>query len=100
MSNCLYLRKMLCFRYGESFPVSDEARDSSFCLPIGKAKVTLLMTSKMIVPISIILLSSLHFSIHVQFMIICSSQIEREGKDVTITAFSKMVGYSLKVCLP
>ncbi|KAB1207735.1 Pyruvate dehydrogenase E1 component subunit beta-1, mitochondrial [Morella rubra] len=46
--------------YGESFPVSDEARDSSFCLPIGKAK------------------------------------IEREGKDVTITAFSKMVGYSLK----
>lgn len=25
-------------------------------------------------------------------------QIEREGKDVTITAFSKMVGYALKVC--
>ncbi|KAJ7957507.1 Pyruvate dehydrogenase E1 component subunit beta [Quillaja saponaria] len=37
-----------------------EALDSSFCLPIGKAK------------------------------------IEREGKDVTITAFSKMVGYALK----
>nr|KJB50164.1 hypothetical protein B456_008G156700 [Gossypium raimondii] len=49
--------------YGESFPVSDEVLDSSFCLPIGKAK------------------------------------IEREGKDVTITAFSKMVGYALKVCL-
>ncbi|EXB40354.1 hypothetical protein L484_017496 [Morus notabilis] len=49
--------------YGESFPVSAEALDSSFCLPIGKAK------------------------------------IEREGKDVTITAFSKMVGYALKVCL-
>ncbi|KAA3462583.1 pyruvate dehydrogenase E1 component subunit beta-1, mitochondrial-like [Gossypium australe] len=48
--------------YGESFPVSDEVLDSSFCLPIGKAK------------------------------------IEREGKDVTITAFSKMVGYALK-CL-
>ncbi|KAI5664941.1 hypothetical protein M9H77_24264 [Catharanthus roseus] len=46
--------------YGESFPVSSEALDSSFCLPIGKAKV------------------------------------EREGKDVTITAFSKMVGYALK----
>ncbi|PON51892.1 Pyruvate dehydrogenase E1 component subunit beta [Parasponia andersonii] len=46
--------------YGESFPVSAEALDSSFCLPIGKAK------------------------------------IEREGKDVTITAFSKMVGYALK----
>ncbi|KAH7570547.1 hypothetical protein ACOSP7_018781 [Xanthoceras sorbifolium] len=46
--------------YGESFPVSAEALDSSFCLPIGKAK------------------------------------IEREGKDVTITAFSKMVGFSLK----
>ncbi|KAF2288347.1 hypothetical protein GH714_006933 [Hevea brasiliensis] len=46
--------------YGESFPVSAEVLDSSFCLPIGKAK------------------------------------IEREGKDVTITAFSKMVGYALK----
>ncbi|XP_045796452.1 pyruvate dehydrogenase E1 component subunit beta, mitochondrial-like isoform X1 [Trifolium pratense] len=46
--------------YGESFPVSAEVLDSSFCLPIGKAK------------------------------------IEREGKDVTITAFSKMVGFALK----
>nr|CAD1839034.1 unnamed protein product [Ananas comosus var. bracteatus] len=46
--------------YGETFPVSAEALDSSFCLPIGKAK------------------------------------IERAGKDVTITAFSKMVGYSLQ----
>ncbi|KAF6137964.1 hypothetical protein GIB67_041837 [Kingdonia uniflora] len=46
--------------YGESFPVSAEILDSSFCLPIGKAK------------------------------------IEREGKDVTITAFSKMVGYALQ----
>ena len=50
--------------YGESFPVSAEVLDSSFCLPIGKAK------------------------------------IEREGKDVTITAYSKMVGFALKVCLP
>ncbi|KAI3407858.1 NAC domain-containing protein [Psidium guajava] len=46
--------------YGERFPVSAEALDSSFCLPIGKAKV------------------------------------EREGKDVTITAFSRMVGLSLE----
>ncbi|KAF2612915.1 hypothetical protein F2Q70_00008148 [Brassica cretica] len=46
--------------YGESFPISEEALDSSFCLPIGKAK------------------------------------IEREGKDVTITTFSKMVGFVLK----
>lgn len=46
--------------YGDSFPVSAEVFDSSFCLPIGKAK------------------------------------IEREGKDLTITAFSKMVGYALK----
>ncbi|KAK4486168.1 hypothetical protein RD792_008837 [Penstemon davidsonii] len=46
--------------YGESFPVSAEALDSSFSLPIGKAK------------------------------------IEREGRDVTITAFSKMVGYALQ----
>jgi pyruvate dehydrogenase E1 component beta subunit len=48
--------------YGESFPVSAEVLDSSFCLPIGKAKV------------------------------------EREGKDVTITTYSKMVGYALQVC--
>ncbi|XP_071693034.1 pyruvate dehydrogenase E1 component subunit beta-1, mitochondrial-like isoform X1 [Rutidosis leptorrhynchoides] len=47
--------------YGESFPVSAEVLDSSFCLPIGKAK-----------------------------------QIERKGKDITITAYSKMVGYALK----
>lgn len=46
--------------YGESFPVSAECLDPSFCLPIGKAK------------------------------------IERVGKDVTITAFSKMVGYALQ----
>lgn len=46
--------------YGESFPVSAEVLDSSFSLPIGKAK------------------------------------IEREGRDVTITAFSKMVGFALK----
>ncbi|KAG6736958.1 hypothetical protein POTOM_060092 [Populus tomentosa] len=51
--------------YGEAFPVSAEVLDSSFCLPIGKAKVFL-------------------------------PQIEKEGKDVTITAFSKMVGYALK----
>ncbi|KAG9130761.1 hypothetical protein Leryth_012704 [Lithospermum erythrorhizon] len=46
--------------YGESFPISAEALDSSFVVPIGKAK------------------------------------IEREGKDVTIATFSKMVGYALK----
>ncbi|KAJ6810872.1 pyruvate dehydrogenase E1 component subunit beta-1, mitochondrial-like [Iris pallida] len=46
--------------YGESFPVSEEVSDSSFCIPIGKAK------------------------------------IEREGKDVTITAFSRMVGFALQ----
>ncbi|KAE8724965.1 Pyruvate dehydrogenase E1 component subunit beta-2 [Hibiscus syriacus] len=46
--------------YGESFPISDGVLDSSFCLPIGKAK------------------------------------IERKGKHVTIAAYSKMVGYSLK----
>ncbi|KAL3835734.1 hypothetical protein ACJIZ3_010470 [Penstemon smallii] len=46
--------------YGEAFPVSDEVVDSSFCIPIGKAK------------------------------------IEKQGKHVTITSFSKMVGFSLK----
>lgn len=47
--------------YGESFPISAEVLDSSFTVPIGKAK------------------------------------IEREGKDVTITAYSKMVGFALQV---
>ncbi|CAL5331540.1 unnamed protein product [Camellia sinensis] len=46
--------------YGESFPILAEVLDSSFCLPIGKAKV------------------------------------EREGKDVMITTFSRMVGYAIK----
>ncbi|XBI37768.1 hypothetical protein VPH35_122994 [Triticum aestivum] len=50
---------LLC-SYGESFPIKAEVLDSSFSVPIGKAK------------------------------------IEREGKDVTITAFSKMVGYALQ----
>lgn len=30
---------MLFFRYGESFSISAEVLDSSFSLPIGKAKV-------------------------------------------------------------
>ncbi|THG01399.1 hypothetical protein TEA_021145 [Camellia sinensis var. sinensis] len=47
--------------WGESFLISAEVLDSSFCLLIGKAKV------------------------------------EREGKDVTITTFSWMVGYAIKV---
>ena len=38
--NMFILMGTLCFRYGESFPVSAEVLDSSFCLPIGKAKVT------------------------------------------------------------
>ncbi|URE25564.1 pyruvate dehydrogenase E1 component subunit beta [Musa troglodytarum] len=46
--------------YEESFPISAEVLDSSFCLPTGKAK------------------------------------IEREGKHVTITSFSKMVGHALQ----
>ncbi|KAI7980650.1 hypothetical protein LOK49_Contig123G00002 [Camellia lanceoleosa] len=46
--------------YCESFLISAEVLDSSFCLPIGKAKV------------------------------------ERERKDVTITTFSRMVGYAIK----
>eukprot|EP00428_Durinskia_dybowskii_P063662 CAMPEP_0170364600 /NCGR_PEP_ID=MMETSP0117_2-20130122/5461_1 /TAXON_ID=400756 /ORGANISM="Durinskia baltica, Strain CSIRO CS-38" /LENGTH=335 /DNA_ID=CAMNT_0010619113 /DNA_START=94 /DNA_END=1101 /DNA_ORIENTATION=+ len=47
--------------YGTPFPLSDEAQDKDFVIPLGKAK------------------------------------IEREGKDVSIVTFSKMVGYSLEV---
>jgi pyruvate/2-oxoglutarate/acetoin dehydrogenase E1 component len=39
------------------------------------------------------LINSMHSSSHLFFL-----QLEREGKDVTITAFSKMVGYALQVC--
>lgn len=46
--------------YGTSFPMSDEAQDKDFLIPIGKAK------------------------------------IEREGTDVTIVTFSKMVGLALE----
>lgn len=46
--------------YGTSFPMSDEAQDKDFVIPIGKAK------------------------------------IEREGTDVTIISFSKMVGLALE----
>ncbi|CAI5465671.1 unnamed protein product [Closterium sp. Yama58-4] len=46
--------------YGEAFPVSPQAQDPNFTVPIGKAKV------------------------------------EREGKDVTLVAFSRMVGVALK----
>uniref|UniRef100_A0A6N2MLW3 Pyruvate dehydrogenase E1 component subunit beta n=1 Tax=Salix viminalis TaxID=40686 RepID=A0A6N2MLW3_SALVM len=72
--------------YGETFPVSAEVLDSSFCLPIGKAKLAAI---------------SLCFSIFISALtsalkIVYSQQIEKEGKDVTITAFSKMVGYALK----
>lgn len=46
--------------YGETFPLSPQALDPNFTVPIGKAK------------------------------------IEREGKDITIVAFSRMVGVCLK----
>lgn len=47
--------------YGTPFPLTDEAQDKDFVIPLGKAK------------------------------------IEKEGKDVSIVTFSKMVGYSLEV---
>lgn len=47
--------------YGVSFPVSAEAQDKDFVVPIGKAKIM------------------------------------KEGTDVTIVAFSRMVGYALEV---
>lgn len=78
------------FRYGESFPVSAEVLDSSFCLPIGKAKVFcnhLNFTELVIRMVNFLIFSTF-----------CFQQIEKEGKDVTITAFSKMVGLALKVC--
>ena len=77
-----------CTRYGESFPVSAEAIDSSFCLPIGKAKVCFSSVVKSV-------RHSFCFSSCSYYVLY--SQIEREGEHVTITAFSKMVGYALQV---
>jgi len=45
---CPKLINLLWFRYGETFPVSAEVLDSSFCLPIGKAKVFLPQVWKII----------------------------------------------------
>lgn len=75
-------------RYGESFPVSAESLDSSFCLPIGKAKVHMFCLVFLICP---------KFLASMSYSVIFLLQVEKEGKDVTITAFSKMVGYALQV---
>lgn len=62
-------------------------------------------------PVSVFLLGKLRYSMplkcqanyfqlndYLYVVLPISWQIEREGKDVTITAFSKMVGYALQVC--
>lgn len=71
--------------------MSAEVLDSSFSLPIGKAKVCALTVKPFCT-------SHLNPSNFFFLFYIFLSQIEREGKDVTITAFSKMVGYALQVC--
>ena len=77
-------------RYGELFPVSAEVLDPSFVLPIGKAKVRIGQCT------DVFLLKHVLSTILNCFL---WKQIEREGTDVTITAFSKMVGFALKVSL-
>lgn len=62
--------------------------DSSFCLPIGKAKVYCQRTFGFFLASYILK----------YFLPVKLWQIEREGKDVTIVAYSKMVGFSLQVC--
>ena len=78
----------LLSRYGELFPVSAEVLDPSFVLPIGKAKVRIEECT------DVFLLKHVLSTILICFL---RKQIEREGTDVTITAFSKMVGFALKV---
>lgn len=77
------------FRYGESFRVSEEVLDPNFTLPIGKAKVCS-QTSFTFSGLFASVLTVCDAFFYVQ-------QIEKEGTDVTITAFSRMVGYALKV---
>lgn len=137
------LVSFLSCSYGESFPVSAEAVDSSFCLPIGKAKVFIYLfillksnatkttffttcwcgkfywfwhgptnDTTLLSTIDNLLSQQLWkklclqtycclflLLVIIEFSLFCWRwQIEIEGKDVTITAFSKMVGYALKVC--
>ena len=51
---------MIYDRYGESFPISDEALDSSFYLPIGKAKVCIPQQINILLKFAVNLLDLAH----------------------------------------
>lgn len=61
---------------------------------------------KRLIPVSVCLSGKLRYILEVysdfftwkNFLPVKHWQIEREGKDVTIVAYSKMVGFSLQVC--
>lgn len=63
-SSMSHFLSCLFSRYGESFPVSAEVFDSSFCLPIGKAKVRIAMHVKVMVISMLKALFELFFKIY------------------------------------
>ncbi|KAM3189978.1 hypothetical protein ACQJBY_068307 [Aegilops geniculata] len=76
--------------YGESFPIKAEVLDSSFSVPTSFSGREEFSSVRFFVWIA----SRSFFFFG--FTLFFDLQIEREGKDVTITAFSKMVGYALQ----
>ena len=90
--------------YGESFPVTDQVMDKDFVQPIGKAKVRSDTPSLIaLAPHSLCahaqhLQLMLHwYNLAIAYELTCHMQVMREGTDVTLLAFGKLVGYNLKV---
>lgn len=74
---------VLFFRYGESFPVSAEVLDSSFCLPIGKAKVSTLKSTKVYLSMFmqlVTLLLCLFFFQHVSDHLLSFNRSREKGR--------------------
>ena len=86
--------------YGEAFPVTDKILDKDFVQPIGKAKVASVLEGQMHSDCgcqnSLSLVSMPSYAVIVARGWDCS-QVMREGTDVTLLAFGKLVGYNLKV---
>ena len=95
--------------YGESFPVEDKVLDKDFTLPIGKCKVRALLyvvhEERLLRPKNRLACSLGNNMKRRLLGVLCmlkdshkyvARQVMREGKDVTLVAFGKLVGYNLK----
>jgi pyruvate dehydrogenase E1 component beta subunit len=90
--------------YGESFPVTDKILDHDFTVPIGKCKVRMaglafsprqLRAARPVVQQSCMQQAGIIAGVLTACLPPC--QVMREGTDVTLVAFGKLVGYNLKV---